>query len=425
MKTRPALLMTLLTMGMTLALAIGLTPATPTVAHAEAKLDHRPIVFVHGYNSGPGVWNGTKDRAKTYGYNENELFAFDYSKFTPGDTTILNIAAKLGAYIKDSKLTDKSPDGKIDIVAHSMGGLVSRAYLKQELGHKITSHLMTYGTPNHGTNLADWGCGTGVKCDGQTGEMQRNSTVLQYLNQDDETYGATKYATVRANVGDELIVNVAHAGTDLCDGMVFGETEKGDDAGNYAGRTSVINGAELNLVSSCLAHDGLRNDPWVVEKTLQWIADADGAHTPKAAQIVCGPLAEHWGKDKWVAAYAQSCVTATGAPKAKTKTVSTELQIRGCGYYYSIAATWWYAGRSDVECEVAYEGTLLRKGSQLAHTKSSRSENARTMGISTDGATASKGDTVSGAWTFGAHAYHDSKWDVKDATAETGTLTLS
>ena len=47
-----------------------------------------------------------------------------------------------------------SPTGKVDIVAHSMGGLVSRAYIQSEDYDDEVDQLTTLGTPHYGLSDA-------------------------------------------------------------------------------------------------------------------------------------------------------------------------------------------------------------------------------------------------------------------------------
>lgn len=46
-----------------------------------------------------------------------------------GDISIEQLAAQLGIYIAGLRYTDGTPVGQVDLVAHSMGGLIVRAYL--------------------------------------------------------------------------------------------------------------------------------------------------------------------------------------------------------------------------------------------------------------------------------------------------------
>ncbi|MFH8984331.1 esterase/lipase family protein [Streptomyces varsoviensis] len=402
--------------------------AAPT---ARAQLGHRPVVFVHGWHSGPGTWRHMIDKAEEYGYASNEIFPFDYSAFSQqgnGATPIKSLADKLAAYIRENKLLSRSPDGKIDIVAHSMGGLVSRAYLKQNQGHATTAHLVTLATPNHGTILSYFCPVAGPYCDEQAREMDAGSGFLTWLNSGTETPGNTHYATFRSNVGDEPM---APPSVYWCDKTVVGVDDDGEKSLKHSGRTSALKGAQ-NFVSPCVGHDQIANDDWTIEKALNWIADSDGAHTPKAAQIRCGDLNERWGKgswpkpDGWVSAHAQSCVIATGAPHAATKSVHTELQIRGCGYWWwSVPApTWWYAGVDGVNCDVHADGILWRDGYWGAHDKPSTSVYERWTQVRTKDVPAAKGAEVEGSWKYDVHAYQSSEWDVKAAKADSGPLVI-
>jgi triacylglycerol esterase/lipase EstA (alpha/beta hydrolase family) len=55
-------------------------------------------------------------------------------------------------------LCEETGCDKVIIVAHSMGGLASRAYLR-DYGSDRIARLITLGTPHHGTALAHFGVG--------------------------------------------------------------------------------------------------------------------------------------------------------------------------------------------------------------------------------------------------------------------------
>lgn len=78
-----------------------------------------------------------------YGYNV-KFFHFDWRN-KPSDT-----AALLGKYLDNSLLKNE----KVHIVAHSMGGLVARAYMEQTQNKNRIATLITAGTPHQGTILA-------------------------------------------------------------------------------------------------------------------------------------------------------------------------------------------------------------------------------------------------------------------------------
>ncbi len=83
------------------------------------------------------------------------VLAFDYENI---NTTIQENAQLLKERLEEVGIT--ANHGKqLDIVAHSMGGLVSRAFIEQEGGNQIVQHLVMLGTPNAGSpwaKIQDW-----------------------------------------------------------------------------------------------------------------------------------------------------------------------------------------------------------------------------------------------------------------------------
>ena len=72
------------------------------------------------------------------------LLAFDYENInTPIDETARDLKGRLAAVGLGER------HGKaLDVVAHSMGGLVARWMIEREDGDTIVSRLVTLGTPN-------------------------------------------------------------------------------------------------------------------------------------------------------------------------------------------------------------------------------------------------------------------------------------
>jgi hypothetical protein len=91
---------------------------------------------------------------------------------------------------------------KVTIIAHSMGGLVAREYVRRH-GSKDVDMLITVGTPNHGiSGYIDLLCPFGH--DGpECQEMKAGSSFLSTLNRD-ETPGSARYVTI---AGDCCITN--------------------------------------------------------------------------------------------------------------------------------------------------------------------------------------------------------------------------
>ncbi len=94
---------------------------------------------------------------------------------------------------------------KVDLVAHSMGGLVVREYVRK-YGTSKVNKIITLGTPNHGTN----GYSAGLGCDiGHRGpeceDMRSGSTFITTLNSQ-ETFPGIKYLAVIGVSSDYLLV---------------------------------------------------------------------------------------------------------------------------------------------------------------------------------------------------------------------------
>ena len=99
-----------------------------------------PVVFVHGMGATIGEWNSLLNSLDANFKSRHNVYAYQYNW---QDSIMIN-----GRILKDS-ITAKGLVNPI-IIAHSMGGLVSRAYIAN--GGQITK-LITLGTPHRGTEL--------------------------------------------------------------------------------------------------------------------------------------------------------------------------------------------------------------------------------------------------------------------------------
>ncbi len=83
------------------------------------------------------------------------ILTFDYENL---NTTIEQNAQNLKRLLRDVGLSENH--GKeLHIIAHSMGGLVSRWFIEREGGNKVVQHLIMLGTPNAGSPwsvVEDW-----------------------------------------------------------------------------------------------------------------------------------------------------------------------------------------------------------------------------------------------------------------------------
>jgi len=114
-------------------------------------------LLVHGYgDTGSSPWWRTLARYfSEVGYESDAVETLSLGLF-PG-TTVRSpeyYARRIGQAVR--RLHDEH-GSKVDIVAHSMGGLGARWYIERDGGEGHVDHLVTLGTPHQGTSLAYMG----------------------------------------------------------------------------------------------------------------------------------------------------------------------------------------------------------------------------------------------------------------------------
>jgi triacylglycerol lipase len=129
----------------------------------------RPVILVHGIHSDAGCMRRLGKHLQAQG---RVVFAPTLSRCT-GVVPIETLAEELAAYV-DQNL----PGKKFDLVAFSMGGLVSRYYIQRLGGARQVDHFVTMATPHNGTRMAWLHPGEGVR------QMRPRSPFLQDLQKD-------------------------------------------------------------------------------------------------------------------------------------------------------------------------------------------------------------------------------------------------
>jgi triacylglycerol lipase len=160
------------------AIAVCIAAAVPASASAQD-----PILFVHGYVESASLWNTMIANFEKDGYPKSYLSAYSYNTSQSNKIDAEEVKSKVEALLKNTGAT------KVDIVAHSMGSLNSRYYIKNLGGESKVDDWVSLGGPNHGTETANF-CFS-ASCV----EMRVGSTFLKELNATDETPGAVSYGT--------------------------------------------------------------------------------------------------------------------------------------------------------------------------------------------------------------------------------------
>ena len=126
-----------------------------------------PVLLVHGYGCNSGFWAHLEpllDRERiSHASIDLEPVAGSIDDYTPLiEARVQELCAATGA-------------ARIAIVAHSMGGLAARAWMRGYGSAKV-ARLVTLGTPHHGTVLANLGLGANAA------QMRRDSPWLRALD---------------------------------------------------------------------------------------------------------------------------------------------------------------------------------------------------------------------------------------------------
>ena len=176
---RPALLLAVLLPLLTV-LAVPSSAGRPAPAPSGPN---RPILFVHGWNSSASTWDTMVASFKAAGWADTELYRWSYNTSQSNATTAQEIATRV------NDIRSATGWDKVDVIAHSMGSLSSRYYLKNLGGDLLVDDWISLGGPNHGTDTASFCYSTACS------EMRIGSSFLAALNSGDESPGISAYAT--------------------------------------------------------------------------------------------------------------------------------------------------------------------------------------------------------------------------------------
>ena len=198
--------------------AIGLSASTSATFTAR-----RPVVLIHGYMGDADTWDGMRQSLLGEGFpvldfdaSQAGVQAMAYDSIVDGGIAVVavsEVAPRIEAALTRGGYAKNQP---VDVVAHSMGGLVTR-WLVEEAGETLTVRdyrvtteakwstqvrtLVTLATPHHGSKWPY--CLTDVCSD-----MAPESDFLEFLGYDPRP-PTTRYYTVGG--GEDAIVSAQSA----------------------------------------------------------------------------------------------------------------------------------------------------------------------------------------------------------------------
>jgi triacylglycerol esterase/lipase EstA (alpha/beta hydrolase family) len=161
-------------------------------ARPERVREQRTVVLVHGLVANRSGFFPLQAYLRLHGHRRQ--LAFNYRSAGSIERLAVELKRAIDAGVGG---------GRIDLVAHSMGGLVARAYLQLLGGARRVDRLITLGTPHHGTHAATFIPSALVR------QLLPGSPFLQYLNAQPAPAGVEVTSIVAGR--DLLIQPVASA----------------------------------------------------------------------------------------------------------------------------------------------------------------------------------------------------------------------
>lgn len=118
----------------------------PAMLPTEGR-SHPPVLLLHGFIDNRSVFVLLRRSLRRHGWCHLE--ALNYSPLT---CDIRKAAELLGRHVED--VCARTGHRRIDLVGHSLGGLIARYYVQRLGGDARIRTLVTLGTPHGGTRLA-------------------------------------------------------------------------------------------------------------------------------------------------------------------------------------------------------------------------------------------------------------------------------
>jgi uncharacterized protein (TIGR03437 family) len=144
-----------------------LSPAMAQLIPSGAAVPHTtlpPVVFIDGYQATcPATFAGTFGIADQVLQSNGEVTLFFSTCSLPATASIEDLAAAFATFLSGLSYTDGQPVDQVDVVTHSMGGLVLRCYLSgkqnasgafQPPGATHVRKVVFLASPNFGTGIA-------------------------------------------------------------------------------------------------------------------------------------------------------------------------------------------------------------------------------------------------------------------------------
>jgi hypothetical protein len=122
----------------------GTLPPRPLPGGGRSRAKHPPVLLLHGFVDNRSAFTVLRRDLQEHGWPQVQ--ALNYSPLT---CDIRTAAALLGRHV--AEVCAQSGRRRVDIVGHSLGGLIARYYVQRLGGDARIRTLVTLGTPHTGT----------------------------------------------------------------------------------------------------------------------------------------------------------------------------------------------------------------------------------------------------------------------------------
>ena len=129
------------------------------IQEVTIKIYRTPVALIHGLgSSGVGAFGNLKSSIELSGKFDSDLIDYiDYATTNNASFSTNRFVVSNGLNDLTEKIQDKGiASGKFDLVAHSMGGVLSRMYLQSFIYREDVRKLITLNTPHFGSQWANY-----------------------------------------------------------------------------------------------------------------------------------------------------------------------------------------------------------------------------------------------------------------------------
>lgn len=165
------------------AAGVGAPAAGLAARDADEALTKGPVLMLHGHNGNERAWDYWGPVLAKEGWQPKAI------NFMTDDYDAVEMANQVGMHVE--ALCRTTGRQKIDIVAHSLGGLAARHYIKFLGGDKRVRRLVTLGTPHHGIGYT-----LPIQWITVARFLKPGSSFIDRLNNPVEAHGEVSYTSV-------------------------------------------------------------------------------------------------------------------------------------------------------------------------------------------------------------------------------------